>query len=161
MIQYTTIHLNKVIFVNQLEFLKLYRIDCFCFGDFNYVNAINILSEKDIEQYVKASIERLSDQVKNFCMECETNILKENIQKTLKTKSFLVKITDSNEETTTPNHIICNNCFKIQKAKMNEDNKQISTLHCHLCEAMHNIDPQLWENKAEKGKKCTCDCVII
>lgn len=143
-----------------LEFIKLKTIACFCYNEFNYFGAVNTFTEDEMNDYIKASNERLSQQVQGFCMECESTVSKDDQTSKNKVKNFTVKILETNNRTNS-DHVLCSTCFEKYKSISEDKYKSLSTtIHCNLCEIIHNIDPKLWENKLYKNKKC-CDCIIF
>ena len=135
-------------------------IACFCYNEFNYIDAVNTFNEIVVIDYIKASNQRLSEQVQGFCMECESSVLKVNqITKNGKISYFPVKILDNNNKTNS-NHILCSTCLKNLTLNTKSGNL-ITSLHCNLCDLVHIIDQKIWDNKTSNDKKCLCDCIIF
>jgi hypothetical protein len=152
----------------KIENEKLKTVHCFCYTEFNYIDAIRKFNEDELKEFLDQANVRLAEQVQDHCLGCEINLPKEatNLHDpnsgqdvpTSKPKGFTVKILENNGKVNT-NHIICSKCYKKVKSQMEEDTKP-DQIHCNLCDADHSIDPRVWENKLNE-KKCICDCIIF
>ena len=136
--------------------VKIKAIACFCYNEFNYINAVNTFTEAEMMEYINASNDRFTKQALKICMECESTLSKDQSNKEDKESRVNIKIEMKNQKTI--DHILCLICFK--KLKSSEKDKTITALHCNLCDTPHKIDPKIWEIKVSKEKKC-CDCIIF
>ena len=151
---------EKIIFNNfEKSQLKLTPTPCLCGKPFNLQEGIKILyTESEIQDYRNASIERLRDYARRYCMKCAKKLELKNY---IPTPTCKPKDEDHSPYTLYENrdiiieadecavspHILCLNCWEENKSQvkaMIRDKKilkedKYSPINCLICGKVHKI----------------------